>query len=138
MTSRKETFLESLAVRTQPQMTGEVPTKDSDSANSFLMSVCFMVCYSNLGFLQIITFYYSTESLYLQGVLEYFFEIRKNTPILGGMGVWGYAEVSDTSIRPSMIYDYSACCSIGMIYHKFVRLLYIFPSSLMNLYSAST
>jgi len=28
--------------------------------------------------------------------------------------------------------------SIGMIYHKFVRLSYSFPSSLMNLYSAST
>jgi hypothetical protein len=51
-----------------------------------------MVCYSNLGILQMITSYYSTESVYLQGVLEDFFEIRKNTPILGGMGVWGRAE----------------------------------------------
>jgi hypothetical protein len=66
--------------------------------------VCFMVCYSNLGFLQIITLYYSTESVYLQGVLEDFFEIRKNTPILGGMGVWGHAEVSDISIRPSILF----------------------------------
>ena len=33
--------------------------------------------------------------------LEDFFEIRKNPPILGGIGVWGYAEVSDISIRPS-------------------------------------